>query len=156
MRLSRAETLGWVERHAHVDPTFGAFVDAVRAHGASIIVISSGIASVIHDALARSGVSVDVLANDVDFSPDGWTIQFIDDSPNAHDKAARVRAARDRGAHTVYVGDGISDFEAASVADVRFAKRGRALEAYCRDRGISVTTFSSFAEITHQLFGSTR
>jgi len=156
MRLSRAETLGWVERHARVDPTFGAFVDAVRAHGASIAVISSGIATVIHDALARSGVSVDVLANDVDFSPDGWTIQFIDDSPNAHDKAARVRAARDRGAHTVYVGDGISDFEAASVADVRFAKRGRALEAYCRERGISVTAFSSFAEIAHQLFGSTR
>jgi 2,3-diketo-5-methylthio-1-phosphopentane phosphatase len=156
MHLSRADALGWVERNAHVDPAFRPFVEAVRAHGASIVVVSSGVASFIIDTLARAGVSVDVFANDVDFAPTGWSIDFIDDSPNAHDKAARVRAAGDRGARTVYIGDGISDFEAASVADVRFAKRGRALEAYCRERGISVTAFSSFAEITHQLFGSTR
>jgi 2-hydroxy-3-keto-5-methylthiopentenyl-1-phosphate phosphatase len=57
-----------------------------------------------------------------------------------------------RGAHTVYIGDGISDFAAAVVADERFAKAGRALEAYCRERAISCISFTSFDEIRARLF----
>jgi len=48
-----------------------AFVAAVRAHGGAIRVVSSGIATVIHDALARAGIEIDVIANDVDFAPRG-------------------------------------------------------------------------------------
>jgi HAD superfamily phosphoserine phosphatase-like hydrolase len=91
LRLSRTETLAFMESHARVDPAFRAFVATVREHGASIRVVSSGIATIIHDALARAGVEVDVLANDVDFSPSGWTMRFVDPSDNGHDKAAHVR-----------------------------------------------------------------
>jgi 2,3-diketo-5-methylthio-1-phosphopentane phosphatase len=154
VRLSRAETLTFMEAHAFVDPAFGPFVAAVRAHGGSIRVVSSGVATVIHDALARAGVVVDVLANDVDFAPTGWTMTFVDASDNGHDKAAHVLAARARGSHTVYIGDGVSDFAAAAVADERFAKAGRALEAYCRERGIACTPFTSFSEIERRLFPS--
>ena len=152
VRLSRSETLTFMESHAKVDPAFGPFVTAVRAHGGSIRVVSSGIATVIHDALERAGVEVDVLANDVDFSPNGWTMTFVDASDNGHDKAAHVHAARARGSHTVYIGDGISDFAAAIVADERFAKAGRALEAYCAQRDIACTSFTSFSEIQQALF----
>ena len=100
VRLSRNETLAFMESHARVDPAFGPFVDAVRAHGGAIRVVSSGIATVIHDALARAGVEVDVIANDVDFASGGWTMSFVDPSDNGHDKAAHVRAAkRARGAY---------------------------------------------------------
>ena len=78
VHLSRAETLEFMAAHAHVDPAFGPFVDAVRAHGGTICVVSSGIAPVIHDALARAGVEVEVIANDVDFAPGGWTIDLYD------------------------------------------------------------------------------
>ena len=71
-----------------------------------------------------------------------------------HDKAARVRAAREAGARTVYVGDGISDFEGALEADRRFAKKDRALDRYCRERGIACTPFASFDEIREALFPS--
>jgi HAD superfamily phosphoserine phosphatase-like hydrolase len=152
VRLSRSETLAFLARHAHVDPAFGAFVDAVRAHGGSIRVLSAGIATVIHDMLERAGVQVDVLANDVDFHPDGWTMTFLDASENGHDKAAHVRAARAASLATVYVGDGISDFAAAVEAERRFAKAGRALEAYCAEREIACTAFTSFAEINAALF----
>ena len=97
---------------------------------------------------------LDVLANDVDFAPTGWTMTFVDASDNGHDKAAHVLAARARGSHTVYIGDGVSDFAAAAVADERFAKAGRALEAYCRERGIACTPFTSFSEIERRLFPS--
>jgi 2,3-diketo-5-methylthio-1-phosphopentane phosphatase len=152
LRLTREQTLAFVESHARVDPAFGPFVTAVRAHGGSIRVVSSGIATVIHDALARAGVEVDVLANDVDFAATGWTMSFLDLSANGHDKAAHVRAARARGAHTVYAGDGISDFEAAREADQRFAKAGRALEAHCRERAIPCVSFTSFREVEEALF----
>jgi len=152
VRLSRADALAFMMAHAKVDPAFGPFVAAVRAHGGAIRVVSSGIATIIHDALERAGAEVDVLANDVDFAPSGWTMTFVDPSDNGHDKAAHVLAAREAGAHTVYIGDGISDFAAAVVADERFAKAGRALEAYCRERGIACVSFNSFDEIRRQLF----
>ena len=152
LRLSRTETLAFMESHARVDPAFGDFVAAVRAHGASIRVVSSGIATIIHDALARAGVVVDVLANDVDFAPGGWTMQFVDPSDNGHDKAAHVRAARARGSRTAYAGDGVSDFEAALAADVRFAKAGRSLERYLRAQNAPFMSFTSFREIERALF----
>jgi 2,3-diketo-5-methylthio-1-phosphopentane phosphatase len=152
VRLSRAETLAFMLSHAKVDPAFGPFVDAVRGHGGAIRVVSSGIATVIHDALERANVDVEVIANEVDFAPSGWTMTFVDPSDNGHDKAAHVLAARERGAHTVYIGDGISDFAAAVVADERFAKSGRALEAYCRERDIPCLSFTSFDEIRRRLF----
>jgi HAD superfamily phosphoserine phosphatase-like hydrolase len=152
VRLSRPEALAFLEANARVDPAFGPFVASVRAHRGTIRVVSSGIATVIHDALARAGVEVDVVANDVDFAPGGWAMSFVDDSANGHDKAAHVRAARAAGAHTVYVGDGISDFEAALAADRRFAKHGRALEAYCRARGVAVTSFATFDQVERALF----
>jgi HAD superfamily phosphoserine phosphatase-like hydrolase len=75
--LTRPQTLAFMETHTKVDPAFGSFVAAVRAHGGTIRVLSAGIAAVIEDALARSGVEVDVLANDVDFSPAGWTMATV-------------------------------------------------------------------------------
>jgi 2,3-diketo-5-methylthio-1-phosphopentane phosphatase len=154
IRLSREETLAFMLEHAHVDPAFGPFVAAVRAHGGAIRVVSSGIATVIHDALERAGVEVAVIANDVDFAPTGWTMTFVDASGNGHDKAVHVLAAKQRGAHTVYVGDGISDFAAAVVADERFAKAGRALERYCAERDIPCVSFTSFDEIRTRLFSA--
>jgi 2,3-diketo-5-methylthio-1-phosphopentane phosphatase len=152
VRFTRAETLAFMEANTKVDPAFGPFVDAVRAHGGAIRVVSAGIATVIHDALERNGIDVDVLANDVDFAKTGWTMTFIDATDNGHDKAVHVIAARRRGSHTVYIGDGISDFAAAIEADERFAKAGRALEAYCRKNGVPCTSFTSFGEIQCALF----
>lgn len=153
VRLSRPEALAFLESRARIDPAFAPFVHTAHVHGAWVGVVSAGIRSVIGAALERAGVDVPVFANDVDFDPGGWRMSFIDDSLMGHDKAARVRAAREAGTRTVYVGDGISDFEGALEADLRFAKKGRALERYCRERGVSCTSFSSFDEITAELFG---
>jgi len=154
IRLSKIEALAYLEEHANVDPAFAPFVGRARSHGADVQVVSSGVASIIRPALERAGVDVPVFANDVDFATSGWTMSFIDPSDNGHDKAARVRAARAAGTYAVYVGDGISDYEAASVADRVFAKRGRSLERYCTERDIAFTAFNSFDEIERALFPS--
>ena len=152
VRLSRPEAIALLESRAHVDPTFAGFVQAAHAHEAWVGVVSAGIRSIIGPALERAGVDVPLFANDVDFHTAGWRMTFIDDSVLGHDKAARVRAAAAAGARTVYVGDGISDFEGASAADVRFAKKNRALEQFCRERGLACTSFSSFDEIAATLW----
>ena len=46
-----------------------------------------------------------------------------------------------------------SDFDAAEIADRVFAKKNRALEQYCSERGIAYTSFTSFAQIERALFG---
>ncbi|GAC1538634.1 MAG: MtnX-like HAD-IB family phosphatase [Candidatus Velthaea sp.] len=152
MRIPKRDALAYLEATATVDPAFAPFVARARAHDADVCVVSSGIASIIVPALQRAGVDVPVFANDVDFAESGWTMTFIDESDNGHDKAARVRSARAAGEHTVYIGDGMSDFEAALAADRVFAKRGRPLERYCRERNVTFAAFDSFSEIESALF----
>ncbi|HEY0797670.1 MAG TPA: HAD-IB family phosphatase, partial [Candidatus Baltobacteraceae bacterium] len=154
VRVSQPEAFAILEAKARVDPTFASFVATARAHGGTVSVVSSGLRQVIEPALKRIGADVPVFANDVVFDPAGWRLTFLDDSANGHDKATRVRTARETGARTVYIGDGISDYEAALAADVRFAKGGRALERYCRDKGVAFTSFESFAEIERAMFPS--
>ena len=79
-------------------------------------------------------------------------MSFRDDSEYGHDKALAVRAAASRGLRTVFIGDGVSDFEAAQAADDRFAKRGKALERFLRERGIPHAVFTDFAEVEAALF----
>jgi len=154
IRKSEAEAIAFVEANATVDPAFGPFVAAAHARGIEVRVVSSGVAPIIRATLARAGIAVPVLANDVDFAADGWRIAFIDASDNGHDKAAAVRAAREAGHETVFIGDGVSDFGAAHEADRCFAKAGRALERYCRSHRIAFTPFTSFAQIEAALFAS--
>ena len=154
VRMTKPQALAFLERHAIVDPAFAPFVRTAHARGATVSVVSSGMREIIGPALERAGVDVPVFANEVDFDQNGWRMTFIDESANGHDKAARVREARESGARTVFVGDGITDYEAALEADLRFAKTNRALERYCRERGIEVTPFASFDEIERSLFSA--
>jgi HAD superfamily phosphoserine phosphatase-like hydrolase len=155
LRITQPEAFAMLEARAVVDASFATFASTARANGASVTVVSSGLRQVIEPALARIGADVPVFANDVTFDPNGWRLTFLDESANGHDKAARVRAAHDAGSATVYIGDGISDFDAAREADTRFAKTNRALERYCRDNGLACTSFTTFDDITSALFAPT-
>ena len=137
-----------LQRKVRFDPTFAAFVAACEARDASLTIISSGIEPLIRRVLAREGLErLALVANPVTILPDGWRIDFRDESDNGNDKAGLVRAARAAGANTIYIGDGRSDYDAALAADRRFAKRGRNLESFLRREGVPFEAFSSFAEI---------
>jgi 2-hydroxy-3-keto-5-methylthiopentenyl-1-phosphate phosphatase len=148
VRGSFDEIAALLEREVRVDPTFASFVEACESNGASVTVVSSGIAPIVRGRLAALGLErVPVVANDVDARPDGWTIRFRDDVDNGTDKAAIVRTARADGMETIFIGDGRSDFDAAVAADRCFAKRGRALERYLRERAAGYEPFDAFAQI---------
>jgi 2-hydroxy-3-keto-5-methylthiopentenyl-1-phosphate phosphatase len=136
------------------DPAFAAFVEACEANDSALLVISSGAGALIERALLRNGVGrVPFVAGTVEPLPTGWRLHFPGDAANGIDKAAHVLRARDEGFTTVYVGDGISDYEAATVADLRFAKRGKNLERFLASEALDFTAFASFTEVREALFG---
>lgn len=153
VRITIDEADSLLRARTKFDPTFPHFVERCEREGVSVSVLSSGVQELIERAFARHNIErVAIYANTVDPSPEGWKFRFRDRSDNGHDKAKVVRDARDAGIRTVYCGDGHSDFAAAHVADVRFAKRGRALEAHLRATGLPFTAFDRFSEVEAALF----
>jgi 2-hydroxy-3-keto-5-methylthiopentenyl-1-phosphate phosphatase len=138
---------------APIDPSFADFVAWVRERNLPLTIVSSGVEQLIERALQRNGLSgIPVIANHVERDAQGrWSMRFRDSVPNGTDKAAVVRAAHERGARTVFIGDGYSDFDAALAADVRFAKRGYRLAGFLEKEKVDFSTFSSFHEIITQL-----
>lgn len=149
VRVTLGEADELLRASVRVDPAFPAFVTYCESAGYPLTVVSSGIEPLIRRALARHGLErVAVVANAVTPGPEGWRIEFRDDSANGNDKAALVCAAAEAGYATVYVGDGRSDYEAALAAGLRFAKRGRNLEAYLVERGVPFESFDTFTEVS--------
>ncbi len=148
VRATLDEADARIAREVAFDRTFVDFSAHCEAAGIPVTIVSSGIEPLIRRMLARHGLAhLHVIANDIDVRNDGWLIRFRDDGPNGTDKAAVVAAAKARGATTIFVGDGRSDFDAAVAADVRFAKRGRALERHLAREALAYTPFDRFAEI---------
>jgi HAD superfamily phosphoserine phosphatase-like hydrolase len=148
IRGSLEEVYAIHERLVRIDPTFAPFVARCEAAGVGVSIVSSGIAPLIERRLAAIGLAhLPVIAADVDVHPVSWTMRFRDESLNGTDKAAHVRALQARGTRVAFAGDGISDYGAADVADLCYAKRGRALERFLDDRRRLFHSFTSFDEI---------
>jgi 2-hydroxy-3-keto-5-methylthiopentenyl-1-phosphate phosphatase len=137
-----------LRREIRVDPAFPAFARACRDRDVPLQVVSSGVASIVRDRLHDFELDdLPIIANEVDPRPEGWVLHFRDPVSNGTDKAAIVRAARDDGRRTVFIGDGRSDYDAARQADVRFAKRGLPLEAYLTERELPFDAYETFAGV---------
>ena len=148
IRGSFADVYAVHEKTVGLDPTFAPFVERCEAANIPVTILSSGIAPLIEARLAAIGLErLPVIAADVDVHPVSWTMRFRDESGNGTDKAAHIRAAQATGTRVAFVGDGISDFDAAIAADLRFAKNGRPLGPYLYKRKLAFTPFSSFSEI---------
>jgi len=152
VRGSYPDVSALLQREIVVDPAFPGFVTFCATIGATLTVVSSGIEPIIRERLAGVGVhDVEIVANGIDPDPAGWKIVYRDGSANGTDKAAIVRAARESGHYTIFIGDGRSDYAAATLADRRFAKRGLPLERYLRAEDIAYEGYSSFAEVESAL-----
>jgi 2,3-diketo-5-methylthio-1-phosphopentane phosphatase len=141
-----------LRRSATFDPSFAGFAHACRRRHVPLAIVSSGIRQVIRRALRRNGAGdVTLFAGDLIASPDGWTLAYPGDDPNGLGKASFVERAQRAGYRVVYAGDGRSDFEAARLADLRFAKRGKALAEHLEREGLAFTAFSSFSSVQRAL-----
>ncbi len=153
MRISIAEADAILTQRVAFDASFSDFVAECERHMIPVAVLSSGVAALIACAMGRNGLArVELLASDVAIEPQGWVFRHRDESANGHDKAATVRRAQAAGHKVVFIGDGVSDYAAALAADLRFAKRGRPLEGFLRERQIPFTAFTTFTQVQAALF----
>ena len=145
-------TLRAIAAEVTLDPGVGPLVDALRAAGAELTVVSDGFGFYVEDAVRPFGL--DVLTNAVDFATRELLFPNEDRCcPCASCgtcKQAPIKDAQHRGQTTMLIGDGASDRKAALLADVVFAKG--ALASWCVAFGIDCITFDTLSDVHRALF----
>ena len=148
VNLTWEETLPLLHEKNGIDPTFPPFVQWLTRQNVPLTILSAGIEQIIREYLGTVGLTgLDIRANRIRVENRRWRVEYFDDTPFGNDKAAAVRQAATHGFRTVFIGDGISDFPVASVADILFAKRGDRLAQYCLSQGIPFHSFDNFNDV---------
>lgn len=112
------------------------------------LVISAGFRELIEPVLEREGVRLEVLANRVVATPDGWRVLFRDEAACATCGEPCKRAALAASPY-VYVGDGYSDRCAALAADRVFARD--ALARHLDEHGVAYEPFDDLRDVVSAL-----
>jgi len=155
-----AEDLDALVDSVPLDPGFVAFQRWTREHRIPFCVVSDGFDYVIRRILQRCGFDGELLngshlfASSMRIEKDTVRVQFPHPpAPCLHGcatcKPEVMRRLADGHSSVIFIGDGLSDRFAVEAADVVFAKDK--LLAYGRDRNLSVSPFSTFADIQHNL-----
>jgi 2-hydroxy-3-keto-5-methylthiopentenyl-1-phosphate phosphatase len=138
------EAVEFLVAEAEVRPGFRALVERFRP-----VILSSGFHETIEPILAREGIEVEVIANRLDPSPDGWRILWADNALCPECGEFCKRRALPAGRPVVYAGDGFSDRCAALAADRVFARSG--LANYLDEQGVPYESFETFDDIVAAL-----
>ncbi len=133
-----------------LDPAFPDLVGFCRKKGHGFAIASDGLSWYVRYILESHGIhDVTIYANEIAFEAHGFRLSFPWYSPETPlrgtSKVAIMRRHQAQGAKVVFIGDGLTDIEAAPVADVVYAKDG--LLAYCRDEGIAALAFSTLRDV---------
>jgi 2,3-diketo-5-methylthio-1-phosphopentane phosphatase len=139
-------------REVEIDPGFGHLVDALRAAGAEVTVISDGFGLTVEEVCEPVGVPF--FTNAIDDQGQlvfPWQDRCCPCSTCGVCKQAPVKEARRRGRRTVLVGDGVSDRKAALLADVIFAKDD--LADWCDEAGVDYRAFARLRDVHRALLG---
>jgi HAD superfamily phosphoserine phosphatase-like hydrolase len=129
-----------------IDPAFPAFADWCLAMEIPLTILSNGLEEIIRSLLERFHLGhLRFEANHLEKGMVPWKIVFRDDSDWGHDKSAYLKEARSSGYAPLFVGDGLSDRDAALCAEMLFAKGD--LKSFCEKEGLKHYPFTSFEDI---------
>lgn len=141
-------------REVPVDPGFEPLVEALRAAGAEVVVVSDGFGFYAEEVCGAAGV--EVVTNRPDWATGELTFPHLDRccacSSCGTCKQAPLKDAKRRKRRTVLVGDGVSDRKAALLADVVFAKSE--LADWCEDMGIDYLPYHRLVDVHRRLLGA--
>ena len=140
------EVVEWLLEHVRIRP---GFAELARAHRP--LIVSSGFHELIEPLLQREGVldAVELRANRLDPSPDGWRVRFRAERACATCGEPCKREDLPQGGEIVYAGDGYSDRCAALAADRVFATDG--LADWLTKRRVPFEPLTDFHELAAQL-----
>lgn len=140
--------------HVAIDPHFKQFCATAEAAGVTVHIVSDGLDYAIRAVLQRHGLSaVPVFANRlVQTGERSWRLDFPYAAPNCekksgHCKCRHLARCRQYVRHTLYIGDGASDFCVSGHADLVLAKGN--LIQFCEQEGISHLPITDFADVLH-------
>ena len=150
IRASRSDMADYVRQNAHLRPYFGELWDYCREREVPMAVVSAGLDFYVKALIEGSGrTQVPVYAVETDFTPEGISYEYRFVRPGmermGNSKGLIVDQFREQGYYIIYIGDGMSDFEAAERADLVFAHRSLAEE--CARTGIPFRHFEDFRDV---------
>jgi 2-hydroxy-3-keto-5-methylthiopentenyl-1-phosphate phosphatase len=137
-----AEVVDWVLEHVEVRPGLRELAE-LRP-----VVVSAGFVELIEPVLRREGIELEVLANRVEASAQGWRVHFRDEAACATCGEPCKRGGL-AGEPYVYVGDGYSDRCAALAAERVFARDS--LATYLGEKSVPFEPFDDLLEVASLL-----
>jgi 2-hydroxy-3-keto-5-methylthiopentenyl-1-phosphate phosphatase len=152
VRTPLAEVVRWELDNVRIRPGFRELVELANERGWRFAIVSSGFHELIEPILEREGVEVELHANRVDPSPDGWRVLWqYDESCDSCGESCKRSVVQEFAGddEIVYIGDGYSDRCAAEASDRVFATKG--LARYLDERGLTYERFDDFHSITESL-----
>ena len=149
----RDKLVSFVREKAQVKAGFLEFVDYCRDSGIEFVIVSSGLDFYIEAVLEQIGVpNLALYCARTSFGHDGIAIEYIGPDGNRVEKGFKLQCfnqLKQRGDYVVYLGDGLSDLEAASVADYVFATGS--LSALLDKKSVRYHSFTDFHDVLRQM-----
>ena len=150
IQADRSAMQGYVKQHANLRPHIRELWDYCQAHSIPMAIVSQGLDFYIEALLEEAGLlQMPVYAVDTQFGAQGITYGYRHIRPGqerqGNSKGLVVDRYRQDGHYVFYVGDGISDFEAASRVDLLFAHR--TLAEKCTSEKIPFRPFTGFQDL---------
>jgi 2-hydroxy-3-keto-5-methylthiopentenyl-1-phosphate phosphatase len=139
-----------------LDPGFKSLITYCREQDYPFAIVSDGLRWYIDYILANYGIiGVKVFAGEIYFENRGFRFEYPWFDPEypfrSTAKPAIIRDYQKRGYKVVFIGDGLSDVEAAGVADVVYAKD--VLLQQARKRGFTVQEYKDLNDVLLDLIG---
>lgn len=138
-----------LHKHILIDESFKEFVK----QNIEIRIVSAGTKLNVKYSLESIGLDFEeskIYANDIVFN--GKNIEIFyphldNERENGIDKVYIVDKYKKLGYRVIFVGDGPSDYMAAKVADIVFARKSTRLVAKCKEYNVDFWEFSDFKEL---------
>jgi len=136
-------------RHIEVRPGFLEFVRYCRDTGIPLVIVSSGLDFYIETVLTQIGMrNLELHCGQTTFGKDGIIVSYTDPTGNIINEGFKIKYLdwlRKRDTNITYIGDGLSDLEAARNADHVFATSH--LLRLLNNDSIACSAFSDFFDL---------
>ena len=143
----------FVRQHIEVRPGFKEFVKYCQGNAIQFVIVSSGLDFYIETVLAQIGMSdLEIHCGQTAFREDGIDVFYTDPEGNTIDRGFKIKyltSLKKQGKSIIYVGDGLSDLEAARQADHVFAIGY--LLTLLRAESVTCGSFTDFYDLLHQV-----
>ncbi len=143
----------FVRQHIEVKPGFVEFTRHCQESAIPFVIVSSGLDFYIEPVLAEIGMpGLELYCGRTSFGKDGIIVTYTDPEGNIINQGFKKKYLawlKKRGKNIIYLGDGLSDLEAASLADYIFATGH--LVKLLGAQSIPCRSFSDFHDLLHQL-----